>query len=444
MTRKFSGHKDSSGHDDHAVGDTLIRIGAVTTGVVLVAAAMAWVFLPPPLPDVVRFGTGPEGGYYARFGESLQQQVAERGVSLELIHTAGSVENIERLLDGSIDVGLIQGGNLSYMDGERLLSIASVFYEPLLLVERSEWRSSHIEGGRIAIDEPGSGVHALAKQLLADQGVQDGTPAGTQLLPIGGQRAVDALLQGEVDSAIFVTPITEDWVLTLFADPKLRVTNFRLAEAFSRHYRYLKSDVIPTGLVDLHSEVPPEDKQVLLTTASLVARPGIHPALIPLLIESAREQLYQGSLLAEPGEFPSAYGVEAPLADEARQYFEQGPSFFYRWLPFRYASAATRFMIVLIPLLTLLYPLFKMAGPAYRMVNRRRIFRWYRVLKRIEKDIDSKISAENARRIRKELERLDAEIRSMHVPAGYSAELFNLRVHRRLLVDRLSAIELEK
>jgi len=427
--------------DDHSLRNTVIRFGVGSICTFVLAAVVAWFFLPPPLPDVVRFGTGPDGGYYARFGKALQQQVFERGVKLEPVTTAGSMDNIRLLLEGKIDVGLIQGGNLSHVEARQLSSVASVFYEPLLQVVRADWNASHIEGGRIAIGDLGSGVHALATQLLEDQGVQDGTPPGTTLVSIGGQRAVDALRAGEIDSAVFVTPITVPWVRTLFTDPGLRIVNFALAEAFSRHYRYLKRSVIPAGLIDLRSEVPSEDTEVIVTTASLVVRPDIHPALIPLLIESARGQLYQGSLLASPGEFPSAYGVEAPLAEEARQYFEQGPSFLYRWLPFRYASAATRFMIILIPLLTLLYPLIRMAGPAYRMVNRGRIYRWYRVLKKIEKNMDADNDSASFRQIRKELEQLDAEIRSMHVPSGYSAELFTLRVHQRLLVDRLASLE---
>jgi TRAP-type uncharacterized transport system substrate-binding protein len=431
--------KEPTGLADHS----LIRVGAACLLVLLLAAAIAWIFMPAPLPKVVRFGTGPEDGYYARFGLALQEKAMKRGVRLELVTTAGSVDNIRLLLDGSIDVGIIQGGNLNDADAEQLSSVASVFYEPLLQVERVDW-DDHIEGGRIGIGEAGSGVNALATKLLADQGVHDGAPPGTQLIPIGSDEAVDALRAGELDSAVFISSVTLPWVRMLFEDPGLRVVNFDLAEAFSRHYRYLKRSVIPAGLIDLRKEIPSEDIEVLVTTASLVVRPDIHPALIPLLIESARDQLDQGSLLAGAGEFPSAYGVEAPLANEARQYFEQGPSFFYRWLPFRYASAATRFMIILIPLLTLLYPLMRLAGPAYQMVNRARIYRWYRFLKKIERRMDARTDTTDLRQIRKELEHLDAEIRSMHVPSGYSAELYTLRVHQRLLVDRLASMEADR
>ena len=199
-----------------------------------------------------------------------------------------------------IDVGLVQSGNLSDAEAEQLASIATVLYEPVLVVMRAEWQSDHPEGGRIAIGSPGSGVHALAEELLADQGVGEGVPPGTRLVQIGGMQAVEALQAGEVDSGIFVTTLDVPWARTLFADPALRVTDFALAEAFTRHYRYLRRIVIPAGLVDLRSEIPPHDVPVIATTASLVIRPDAHRALIPLLIESARHQLYQGDLLAEP------------------------------------------------------------------------------------------------------------------------------------------------
>ena len=133
--------------------------------------------------------------------------------------------------------------------------------------------------------------------------------------------------------------------------------------------------------------------------------------------------------------------MEAPLAEEALQYFERGPSFFYRWLPFRYGFAATRLMILLIPLLTLLYPLFRSAGPTYRWVIERRVYRWYRVLRKVEQQMDESGDAEGLKRARGELERVGDEIRHTRVPNRYGANLFALRFHHQLLVDRLEALE---
>ncbi len=416
------------------------RFSGAVLLVFAVAVVVAWWFLPPPLPKVVRLGTGPADGSYTRFGEALGAKVAEHGIELELVTSAGSMENIRLLLDGKIDVGLVQSGNLSDEEATQLVSIGAVFYEPLLVVERADWDSNHIEGGGIAIGAPGSGSNALVRKLLEDQGVREGDPPGTQFVEIGGKRAVDALRAGEVDSGVFVTSLELPWVRPLFTEPNLRVTHFALAEAFTRHYRFLQRLVIPAGLIDLRTEVPAQDVEVIATTASLVTRPNIQHAIIPLLIESARKQLYPGGLLADPGQFPSAHGVEAPLSDVALQYFEQGPSFFYRWLPFRYAYAATRLTIILVPLLTLLYPLLRSVGPTYRWVNQRRVYRWYRVLQRVEEEMDANTDAAGLERIRNELERVDDEIRGTQVPARFGANLFALRAHHRLLLERLDKL----
>jgi hypothetical protein len=133
--------------------------------------------------------------------------------------------------------------------------------------------------------------------------------------------------------------------------------------------------------------------------------------------------------------------VEAPLADEARQYFERGPSFFYRWLPFRWAFAATRLTILLIPLLTLLYPLFRSVGPSYRWIIQRRVYRWYYVLRRVEAQMDASGDAASLEQVHTELERVGEEIRSTHVPARYGANLFALRAHHQLLLNRLESLE---
>ncbi len=414
-----------------------LRVAGAAILVCVVGFAIAWSFLPPPLPEVVRLGTGPNGGYYDRFGEALRAEFAEHRIDLQLVPTAGSSDNIRRLLEGDLDVGLVQSGNLSNEEAARLESVASVFYEPVLIVYRAEWTANTFDGARVAVGAPGSGARALTLQILGDLGIRDGVPHGTRLVEIGEERAVEAIRAGEVDAAVLVTSLELPWVRDLFADPGLRVEDFALAEAFTRHYRYLQRLVIPTGLVDLKEETPTTDVEVIATTASLVVRPDTHRGMMQLLIESCREMLSQGSLLAAPGEFPSPHRVEAPLAAEARQYFERGPSLFYRWLPFRWAFAATRFMILLIPLLALVYPLLRLASPTYRWFVQRRIFRWYRVLRTLEAVMDASADPAGQEQIRKELERVGGKIRTTRVPSRYAAELFQLRQHHRLLLDRL-------
>jgi hypothetical protein len=63
------------------------------------------------------------------------------------------------------------------------------------------------------------------------------------------------------------------------------------------------------------------------------------------------------------------------------------------------------------------------------------------VLQRVEDEMDASADFASLERIRKELERVDEEIRATHVPAAFGANLYALRAHQRLLVDRLDKLE---
>ena len=70
-----------------------------------------------------------------------------------------------------------------------------------------------------------------------------------------------------------------------------------------------------------------------------------------------------------------------------------------------------------------------------------RVYRWYRVFQRLEQQMDASGDAASLEQVGKELERVGEEIRRTHVPARYGANLFALRAHHRLLLDRLVSLE---
>ncbi|MHC5050389.1 MAG: hypothetical protein ACYTGK_07225, partial [Planctomycetota bacterium] len=231
------------------------------------------------------------------------------------------------------------------------------------------------------------------------------------------------------------------WLPQLFADENLRIYSFEYAEAWTRRYRYLTQLTIPKGLVDLKRNLPAEDVDVIATTASVVMRPGVHEGLIKLLIERCQDELGHGSLLAPPGTFPSPHGIDAPLHNDAEHYFRHGPSFLHRWLPHRLAHTVTRLTILILPLLTLLYPLFKGVGPLVRWIAQRRVFAWYRVLRALEAELEATDDPERRAQVQAELERIGDDIRRTQVPVRYAADLFHLRRHHRMLVERLERLE---
>jgi hypothetical protein len=86
-------------------------------------------------------------------------------------------------------------------------------------------------------------------------------------------------------------------------------------------------------------------------------------------------------------------------------------------------------LLLLIPLLTLLYPLIKGAGPLYRWIVNRRIYPWYTVLRTLERALDAARSPEERAEIRRQLDELEANVAEVKVPTRFTGELFELRRH---------------
>ena len=83
--------------------------------IVPLALLVLWLlfrFLDPAPPRVLVMTTGSEGGSYHRFGLAMQRELANQDLELQLRPSRGSLDNLQRLTDGSgeVQLGLIQSG----------------------------------------------------------------------------------------------------------------------------------------------------------------------------------------------------------------------------------------------------------------------------------------------------------------------------------------------
>ncbi len=398
-----------------------VWVGAVGAAVVLFLLVRP--IIPPPLPTHIRIGTGPETGRYHEFGKRLAARFEEHGIGVELVPSEGSVQNLERLHDG-LDLALVQGGVVGRDDVEGVRGIASLFYEPIWIFHRhaDEFELVRdLKGKRIAIGADGSGTAPLARGILAANGIRE------HLLPIGGDIAMEELRAGEVDAVIIVQAPTNEWIHDLVEDGAFNLLLFVRADAYAARFAHLEVLDVPRGFVDLELDLPREDIRLLATTANLLMRDGLHPRLVPLVIELCRDELSRGTMLAAPGVFPSIDKMDVPVSETALRYYRSGPSFLYRYLPFQVAHTLNRLLLLLIPLLTLLYPLSKGAGPLYRFFVFRRIYPWYRVLRDLEDELARSKTAEERATVIGQVHDLERTVAGIHVPARYAGELFALR-----------------
>ncbi len=440
MSDKDGAPDTSNGHNRRRLIKSLwAQAGIVTPAVALVIAGfvLAYQFVDPAAPDRVVMATGSQSGAYHAFGKAYADRFAEEGIDLVLKSSAGSSQNLDHLKDedGDIEVAFLQGGIGKAADHPNLQALGSIYYEPIWVFVRDKAnprRLTELAGKRIAVGGKGSGTRAVALNLLADNGI---TGENTGIVEIGGAKSADALSAGEVDAAIFVTSVTSKTVRRLLSQPTISLMSFERADAYLRRNSFLSKVVLPKGTVDLALNLPAEDTVLLAPAATIVANERLHPVLIDLFLLTMHDIHRHGSHLEAAGEFPSPHYVSYPLEPTADRFYERGPPFLQRYLPFSAANLLDRLKIMLLPLLTLLYPLFKILPPAYRWRMRSKVDRWYKELQSVDDRMRlGEISKEEARR---RLGEIEDSVEQVSVPAGFASGAYTLRLHIELLRRKL-------
>lgn len=414
-----------------------IKIYGPAALLVVAAFVLAYQFIRPAPPDHVIMVTGNTEGAYHAFAQRYAAYFAKQGIELELIPTAGSVENIGLLRQGEAQVGLVQGGiegPTQQLATPVLESLGSTYYEPLWLFRSKDVPFTDLrdlDGLRVAVGLPGSGTRALAEQLLDDNRVV------TKDLWVhkGGQDAIDALLGGDVDAVFLVISAQSPLIEMLLRHPDFVPTDFVRASAYERRYHFLSSLILPQGAVDLAADIPARPIRLLAPAANLVVREDLHPAIKSLLLQAADESHQAGGWFEGPGKFPKPDLLAYPLSEEAERFYEHGPPFLQRFMPFWAASLVDRLKVMLLPLLVLLFPLFKVMPPIYSWRMRARIYRWYGELEQAELDLAS--TSSDTERVSAELDRIEAEVQRVNVPLSFTDKLYHLRQHIDLVRRRM-------
>ena len=427
--------------DDTARRDLWVVLVPSLLLVVAAFAAAFYYIKPAPPHTLVMAVPRDEGGarYFARRYTTI---LARSGVTLEVRETDGSASALRLLADENSDVeaAFVQGGLDVAEPDIPIESLASLAYMPLWIFYRGEPVDDpgQLRGKRLSIGPAHDGTHALATALLVANHAAD---APTTLLSLDLETATTQLGSGEIDALFTVAPAESPVIKKLITTPGFQVMSFSRAEAYSRLYRYLKVLQLPRGVFDLQGDVPASDVRLLGTTSRLVVTEGIHPALSFLLLRAASEVHGGAGLLARPGELPVLAEGGFPPSAEAQRYFSSGTPLLQRFLPFWAASLVERLWVILLPLLGVLLPVVRVIPPLYQWRVRRRIYRWYAQLKRIELDLDAhaSLSPETLADMGKQLDELEQSIRSVPAPLPYSESIYAFRGNIDLVRKRIRA-----
>jgi TRAP-type uncharacterized transport system substrate-binding protein len=415
---------------------------------------LAYWWLDPNPPQRVTLATGPAQSAYEDFGQRYAKALAAEGIEVVLHASEGSAANLQLLREGKVDLGFVQGGTSTYTDEDEasLRSLGSLFVEPLWLfyrlpaaVRAKKKRAfpgeepmltglTELQGLRVNVGTPGSGVPALMNKLFESNRMSAGS---VRLSNLEQTPATVAFLDGKLDALVFVSAPESLMVQMLLQTPGVKLMNFAQGEAYSKRYPSLSPTRLPQGVVDLAANIPPEDVRLIAPTTSLVARSDTHPALIQLFAQAGNAIFGAAGWFKSAREFPNRDNIELPISKEAERAIKNDAPLLQRYLPFWVANLVERMWLAMGIILAIMLPLSRVLPPLYAFRIRSRIFRWYGQLRHIEDRIKNGAPDEH-QVLQDELDQLDSRAEKIAVPLSYTDELYALRSNIQLVRRKLA------
>jgi TRAP transporter TAXI family solute receptor len=415
-----------------------LAVGAPAVIAVIVAFVVAFQWVKPAPPKRVVIATGRSDGAYYRYAQMYRDRLAKAGITLEVRESSGSVENI-RLLEtpgSGVDIAFVQGGTASAAKTGTLVSLGSLYFEPLWVFSRTMPGPTdlrELKGRRLAVGPEGSGTRAVAVQLLAANGITEET---ARLMPITGMPAVEALRANAVDTVFMIAGPSSPAVKEMLHLPGIELLGFPRADAYAKHFSFLNKLVLPAGALSLQENLPPKESVLLAPAASLVVSNDFHPALVDLVLVTAAAIHGHRGLFETAQQFPSPDYLEFPLMHEAERYHKSGPPFLARYLPFWAATLADRVKVLILPLLVLV-PLGRLVPHVYRWRNRSKIIKRYRDVVDVDQALSLKPSPADCAALLERMDQIEDDVRSIKVPLGYADAHYHLRMHADLVRRRV-------
>ncbi|MGB8296631.1 MAG: TAXI family TRAP transporter solute-binding subunit [Polyangia bacterium] len=420
--------------------------GALYLGLPLAALLASGILaaqkLVQPPPSTIRILSGPDGSSYRLNAEKYKKIIEHYGVKVVILPSHGSLDNLHQLANAKTkaDVGFVQGGLTDGVDITHLVSLGSVFAQPLMVYYRHAEpveRLSQLKGKRLAIGPEGSGARALALKLL-QANEMDAAP--TVLLELAGEEAADELIAGKIDAAFLMGDSATPAIMRKLRDnPDIEIANFRQADGYLRKFRFLSKLTLPEGAYDLGKNEPPRTLTLVGPTVELVARHDLHPALSDLLISAAREVHSGPGLFRNAGEYPAPLARDFPISADAERYYKSGGQFLYKRLPFWLANLIDRLLVVVVPLLVILVPATKIIPNLYRWRMRARIYRWYGALMAIEREMLAQPAPEAQGALFKRIDAIEHSVNELKTPLSFADQLYVLRDHVGMVRQHLLA-----
>ena len=413
--------------------------------VALPAAAVLAIFyvvysLVDPLPPRrLVIGAGIAGSGYDNFARRYARVLARDGIDLEIRNTAGAVENLDLPRDpaSKVQAALTTVGFAQPDDSNHLASLGGVFDAPIFVFYKSAERVTQfaqLRGKRLAIGTAGTSIRPLILQVLKAGGAAE---APTRFVDMDYDRAIDALIAGEIDVAIFPSQLDTGLLRRALTAPDVRLMNVAQAEAIAKTVPGIKHVVLWQGLIDLTHDIPDADVNLLASGNSLLVRKDLHPALQYLLLEAIREVHLARGPFNRLGEFPAEQPNDLPLSLTAQSFYRSGPTFWQRYTSFWLTSLLDRILFFVVPVVAALIPVIGFTSRLYRWLAVRRIVRLHRALGGLERELAQSEDKAQLAQHQARLSEIESVVRTLKVAQPFEVDLHRLRIHLRMVQDHI-------
>jgi TRAP-type uncharacterized transport system substrate-binding protein len=355
-----------------------------------VLAGGLWFFLgwfAPPPKHTLTIAAGSRTGAYFHYATRYRELLEAQGIRAEVIETAGTVDNLDRMRDGSAqccaDIAFAQAG--PWRSGSRAVqSLASVDVEPLwIFVDPRRFAPkvlAELRGQHMAIGAKGSGTLPVAEAVLRLAGIE---PSAAQAHYLAGPAALEALHAGDVAAAFVVAsasaPIVEQAV-----GMGLLLLPLANALAFERRLPWSHAVTLPRGVLSVASDLPAADLQMLAVNTNLVSRSDLHESTKFLLLDIATRVHAEAGPLQSAQRYPSQDGLIFPQGEASKDFFATGRPWIYKVLPFWSAYQINRLLLSLLPVLVILVSLMRSVIGFSERRNRASIMRLLSRAKELE------------------------------------------------------------
>jgi TRAP-type uncharacterized transport system substrate-binding protein len=403
-----------------------------------------WYFIPSP-PSSITIGAGVEGSATEHIAIRYRERLARHHVKVNIRLTKGSSDTVQLLRDpnSGVDTGFALGGVSNGAESPELVSLGRIANSPVWIFYRSPEPMnglSQLKGKRVSMN-PGS--RRTDAGILAAYGVND---QNTTFLTLNAPLATQALLNGEADAIFVSQEVSTPNVQALLRDPAVRLMNVAQAEALTQLFPSLNHLTLAQGVIDLEKNIPPNDVNLIALPLVFLARANLHPEMIYLLAQTMKAEHGRGGVFQRPGDFPTQIDPEFPMADEALDYYRNGPSFLQRYLPFWMISYAKRVAAIVVATIAVVIPLFTYAPKIYLWLLQSRLRRLYRRLRSVEDRLQDDLGASEVMSLQNDIDGINRSARIL--PLRHSDLFFPLIMHidlvRARLASRLLALGGEK